>query len=161
MATNLRNIDVESPRPLELFFAPFTKDEEPSVATHYSDSDSDFQPSSHSRARYATPLRKLALVAIVATLLGVSAGFTARRLGDSNTTQSVTNPVSSETPSMETVVASEEGHRAGASVSAEYILNTYPQTSQTTPVYSLTSPQSNCKYPTDFNDSIFYTVSLR
>jgi len=148
MATNVRGIDVESPRPLELTFAPFIKDDEPSVATHLSDGDSsEFEPSTHSRPRYVTPLRKLALVAIVATLLGVSAGFGARRIGESKSSQSMANPVSGETTSMETVAATEEGHRAG-----QFVFNPNPQT--TAPVYSLTASQTTIGYGSRVDDPV-------
>lgn len=134
MTTNVYDIDVESPKPLELSFTPF-KHEESSVGTHLSDSDSDFEPSSHSRARYVTPLRKLAMVAILATLLGLSAGFSARYR--SANTSSTANSAGSETPSMETVVTNEEGHRA-----AEYSFTASTQP----PVYTLTVPQTTVDY---------------
>lgn len=143
MTTNALDIDLESPKPLELTFTPFIKEEEKSVATHLSDTDSDFEPSSHSRTRYVTPLRKLALVAIVATVLGVSAGFGARRY-DANASQSMTNPVGSQTPSMESVVSNEEGHRAG------YVLNTYSPPATTAPAFSLTASESSGTYQTGF-----------
>ncbi len=136
MESNDYIIDVESPKSVELSFAP-SKEDEGSVATHRSDSDSDAGSASHSPSRRAFSLQKLALVAVLAAFIGLSVGLgVGLRVGDEESSRVIVT-VSEQTQG----AASDVSHRAESLVSNESSLsftsNQDVGTSQ--PVYSLTA----------------------